>query len=251
MELLESKEWPEALPQEVVDAEGSDASHKANAEMFLREVVKKDVKNKKVLDYGCGAGHLVKLCRELGAEAVGFDSVFYENDFWKENPATMTTRWNKVMSYGPYDFVFMNDVFDHSINPAFDLYKIRTMLKEDGMAYIRFHPICSRHGGHIYKRINKAFAHMVLSDKEHTELGNILPIQRAIYPLYTYDAYMTRSGLMPIFNQPVYTPVEPFFEKNKILVERLNAFYGKHSNNEISSFQMSISYVYTHAVRRR
>jgi hypothetical protein len=45
MELLESKEWPEALPQEVVDAEGSDASHKANAEMFLREVVKKDVKN--------------------------------------------------------------------------------------------------------------------------------------------------------------------------------------------------------------
>ena len=249
--MLESDEWPEALPQEIVDLEGSDTSHRANAESFMNTVVKKSIKNKKVLDYGCGTGHLVKYCLELGADACGYDTVFHENDFWKENPAIMSTRWNKMMSNGPYDFVLMNDVFDHSDNPAFDLYKIRTMLKDDGVAYIRFHPICSRHGGHIHKRFNKAFAHMVLSDKEHKELGLTLPVQRAIYPLYTYDAYMTRSGLMPIYSLPVYTPVESYFQNNKILVDRLNAFYGKHSNNEISSFQMSISYVDAHAVRRK
>lgn len=243
LKLLESDEWPAAVDQSLVADENNDDDCYERAEYILKDVLKVNLRGKKFLDFGCGAGHVVSMCLKRDIEAFGFDIAHHKNKLWQEHNYNITRNWGQILSNGPYDVVLMHDVFDHSESPLNDLYRIKTILKPGGSAFIRFHPICSRHGGHLYKKFNKAFAHMVLSDKELKELGLELPVHRVLYPVKTYEAYINKAGLKKVGYQSITTPVEPFFEKNPITFERLNAFYGMHKNNMIPGFQMTQTYV--------
>lgn len=243
LKLLESDEWPAAVDPSSIADENNDVDCFDRAEYILKDVLKINLRGKKVLDFGCGAGHVVAMCLGRDIEAFGYDIEHPKNKLWEEHSFNLTRNWAQVLSNGPYDFVLMHDVFDHSVSPLNDLYRIKTILKPGGAAFIRFHPICSRHGGHIHKRFNKAFAHMVLNDKELTELGLKLPPQRALYPIKYYEAHIHKALLKKVSYQSITTPVEPFFEKNPITFERLNAFYGAHKNNMIPGFQMMQTYV--------
>ena len=243
LKLLESDEWPAAIDPSLIANENNDDDCFERADYILKDVFKVNLRGKKVLDFGCGAGHVVVACLKRDIEAFGFDIEFQKNKLWQDYSYNLTKNWAQILSNGPYDVVLMHDVFDHSESPLNDLYRIRTVLKPGGAGYLRFHPICSRHGGHLYKRFNKAFAHMVLNDAELKELGINLPVQRILYPIKAYEAHIARAGLKKVSYQSSVVPVEPFFEKNPITFERLNAFYGAHKNNIIPGFQMMQTYV--------
>jgi hypothetical protein len=84
---------------------------------------------------------------------------------------------------------------------------------------------------------------MVLSDSELKSLGIELPIQRVLYPMATYEAYIKKAGLKIDSKNLVREPVEPFFKENQIIADRLSAFYSGQSKGGIPEFQMGQSYV--------
>jgi SAM-dependent methyltransferase len=243
LELLNSDEWPAAITPAEIAREGSDKDCFERADYILNDVIKINLSNKKVLDFGCGSGHLVARGLAKGVKIFGYDKKFINNHLWKEHDYNFTHYWLKILSNGPFDLVIYNDVFDHSEFPLEDLMRIKTVIAPNGVAFIRCHPICSRHGGHIHNTFNKAFAHMVLSDKELGSLGLELPIQRVLYPLATYETYIKKAGLKIDSKNVVRSQVEPFFKENQIIADRLSAFYSGQSKGSIPEFQMGQSYI--------
>ncbi len=71
----------------------------------------------RVLDYGCGQGHLVALLREHGFDAHGYDP--YNPEF-------------QAAPEGPFDTVFMVEVIEHTSDPYPELDAINEALVEGG-----------------------------------------------------------------------------------------------------------------------
>lgn len=224
--------------------ENNEDDLKERAEYILKDVLKLNLKGKRFLDYGCGMGHVAAAAMHFTPDVLGYDIERFENKIWKDNQYNFSTHLPVLISNGPYDVILAYDVLDHSDYPINDFLQIFRLLKRGGTAFIRFHPICSRHGGHLYKKFNKAYAHMVLSNSELKELGLSLPPQRVLYPVKTYEEYLKRAGFKVLGHKISSQFVEPFFEKNEIVSERIVAFYGASTGKDVlPTFQMSQSYV--------
>lgn len=241
--MLESGLWPSSNDSNSTLYDDDSNKLYKLADHALDNIIKFDVKGKKVLDYGCGEGHLVSSCMAKGAEAHGYDKVFFKNGIWLAHEFNFTNYWLKSISNGPYDFIMCYDVVDHSLYPVNDLSRIRSVLAPNGLAFIRCHPICSRHGGHMQKYSNKAFAHMILSPEELKILNITLPAQRVIYPLSTYDGLIKKAGLKVYSRRIVSDPVESFFKTKPIIAKRINEFFKLDSSAPMPEFQMSQSYI--------
>lgn len=243
IKMLESGLWPSSNDSNSnLYDDDSNKPYKL-ADYALDNIIKFDVKGKKVLDYGCGEGHLVTSCMSRGAEAHGYDRVLFKNGIWLANELNFTNYWLKSISNGPYDFIMCYDVLDHSAYPIDDLLKIKSVLAPRGLAFIRCHPICSRHGGHIQKYSDKAFAHLVFTTEELKSLDIKLPAQRIIYPLVTYEDFIKKAGLKINSRNIITSPVEAFFKSKPLIAKRINEFFNIASSSSIPEFQMSQSYV--------
>lgn len=241
--MLESGLWPLAAdPSESLYDNDSNKLYKL-ADHALDNIINFDVKGKKVLDYGCGEGHLVASCMAKGAEAHGYDRVLFKNGIWLANELNFTNYWLKSISNGPYDFIICFDVLDHSHYPIDDLLKIKSVLAPGGLAFIRCHPVCARHGGHMHKYSDKAFAHIILNPEELKSLNITLPAQRVIYPLSTYDGLIKKAGLKVNSRRVIADPVETFFKNKPLIAKRIKEFFKLDSSAPIPEFQMSQSYI--------
>jgi hypothetical protein len=75
----------------------------------------------------------------------------------------------------------------------------------------------SRHGGHLYRKLNKAWAHLVFTKQELALMGIDLEYVHKYYtPLIIQHSWIKKQGFKIISEDIVKTVVEPFFKKEEI-----------------------------------
>lgn len=236
--------WPRAVPEDLLCLSDSDKEDRAQGIMEL--LAPKGVKDLKVLDFGCGEGYFAKLASDLGAAfSLGYDLVPSETSAVPfeqlQSTLLLTSSMEKVEALMPFDLITMYDVLDHSKKPVETLKKAVEFLGKDGTLNMRCHPYCSRHGGHQYKQKNKAFLHLILTDKELEDAGiePVPPKNRIFYPVITYKKWVAEAGLEIIDHKIVKQKVEPFFNRDVIKNKILKRFQVQ----ELPVTQMEVSFV--------
>ena len=255
--LLNSEDWPEAVLEFQIADDTSEEDKTDRAEGIVDILIEESLENKKFLDFGCGEGHAVKYTSEDCANgdptiSVGYDiekqgSLEWEND----EKFLLTTDFEKVKAKGPFDVILIYDVLDHAENPAEVLNQVSSILKNNGTIYLRCHPWSGRHGGHAYRKINKAFVHLVFSEKELKNLGieDNGHNNKVLFPIATYsrlfagvDGSQILHGTRLSVNSPDVEDqeVEPFFKNNELVRKRiLTAFEKDNWEQNCPQFQMA------------
>lgn len=244
-QLLESSEWPESVFSVQIANEDSESDKLERAE-GIAEILLPPFGKKKFLDFGCGEGHVAKYISRESELAVGYDISKGASQLeWedKKDGLLLTTSFEKVMAEGPYDIILIYDVLDHCReNPEEVLLKAKSVLSEEGKIYLRCHPWTGRHGGHAYRKINKAFVHLVLEEAELSEMGVVLEYnKKVLFPISFYNKAIDEAGLQRESEPEVDTQeVEMFFENNPIVKSRILKSFGAHEwTSEKPVFQMS------------
>lgn len=220
--LLESDAWPKAVPDDLI-CDVNNEEHKINrANGIVDVMVTVPIAGKKVLDFGTGEGHVVKVCAEKSAElSVGFD---IENKFIanQNKNALLTSRWRDVQDRAPYDVIVACDVLDHlkDINPVEALRKMKEVLSPNGKIFVRYHSFMSRHYAHLYRTLNKAFVHLIFTTEELRRLfpgEDVNFSQKVYFPIKTYTDNAAAAGLKIENEYKITSEVEDFFQRPEIL----------------------------------
>lgn len=100
----------------------------------------------KVLDFGCGHGHLLKHLADRGLSASGIDfspdNVRHANELTASNPrvlgASLVTSIPTSLDAGVFDTVFLVETMEHLLNPDLDatIGEIHRVLRPGGTAII-------------------------------------------------------------------------------------------------------------------
>jgi len=266
---LQDPSWPSAVEPSLICNQESEEEKFDRAEGILDMVVSRTIKNTKFLDFGCGQGHVAEKALAQGCKlAIGYD---IEAQNWDKRQTDdrllLTTDWEEVKKHAPYDIVLVYDVIDHIVTPAYKIVdchnppnemveafkNIKSITAPAGTIYVRCHPWTSRHGSHLYQKLNKAFLQLVFNDEELVHLGlteNGLPIQKVIHPLDTYNKTFGLAGFGNIReNARLTEPVEPFFERNPLIVKRIKQNWTTSPDNELRNgnkfpiFQMEMQFI--------
>ena len=243
--LLDSNEWPEAVFSAQITDDSSEKDKKERAEGIV-DMLLPPLDGKKFLDFGCGDGHVVNHVSKDASLAVGYD-INKSGDWEKVDKGLLTQDFEKVKSMGPYDIILIYDVLDHVLEPMEDaLSKVKSVLSENGKIYLRCHPWVSRHGGHAYNKINKAFIHLVFNDGELNALGINLDFNRKVLmPLAVYGAAIENANLALESEPELDTQeLEEFFSSNPLIRSRILKSFGINEwKAEKPGFQLSQCFV--------
>lgn len=221
LDLLQSDEWPEAAPGFLI-CEDNEEDKFDRAEGIL-DYISEDLSNKKFLDFGCGEGHVVIKASEVCSKAIGYDIAKSGVHTWEtHNKYLLTQNYDKLVKYAPYDIILLYDVLDHCNDPI-DLMKlVKGMCSAETKVFVRCHPWMSRTGGHLYKKLNKAWIHLVFTEEELAKMNcRIENVRKYNYPLKTQSVWFNASGFETVQLDTISTIVEPFFQKPQI-AERIN-----------------------------
>lgn len=233
---IDNLDWPLAVKPEMIVQTEDDKSRRAEN---IIAVFAETLKGKSVLDYGCGEGHLITAATDAKF-ALGYDTA-----------ATSTIKQftmdrNEVARHAPYDVIFLYDVLDHASDPVELLRHVASLIHKDSAVYVRCHPWCARHGGRLFKSINKAYFHYFLPDHLCTLLSSDYPVQKVIHPLGTYGKWFAEAGLKIHLEEPIQTTPEPFFHAlaDKIKPHWQNSPLSEFAEGRVfPSFPMSIEFV--------
>ena len=165
----------------------------------------------KLLDYGCGGGQVVMAANEAGFNSIGYDVKVQ----WQNPNKLLTANFEKIKENAPYNFILMYDVIDH-IGPKDkvneELSKIRNLCNSDTKILIRTHPWTSRHASHSYYKLNRAWAHLFLSEdqlRQYTDQEYFLKLDR---PLNSYQNMFESNGFKIDHMEIIRTPIDKFFD---------------------------------------
>lgn len=209
--------WPVAVPPSMIV--NTEADWKRRAGVIVNAYLNQSLTGKKFLDFGCGNGAVAHAAADAGASvAVGYDVV--DAPSWASGGnAKLTTDWNEVLANGPYDVLLMFDVFDHmDKNTQIEhCLKAASAVARGGTIYFRGHPWSSRHGGHIYRRLNKAFVHLMLTPGLVEKLSEDRPpTMRLLYrPGYENFWRQHIPGVSVASVDIIDTPVESIISENR------------------------------------
>jgi len=249
VELLDDPSWPTAVrPADICD-ESSEEDKSNRANDVLNVIIEQTLKDTKFLDYGCGEGHTIAKAKELGAiTSVGYDIKSSGALTWEEEKdnTLLTTDFEKVKALGPYNVILLFDTIDHleGESAAKALLKLKAVLAPGGAIYLRCHPFCSRHGGHLYKQKNKAFINLVFTQEELETMGyKTTPTNRVLFPLKTYKEYFVASGLLVKKENIDRDIVEPFFTNQEQVRNKILKTFERNPNGEFPILQMEQSFV--------
>lgn len=234
--LAKSEAWPLAVPEELICDDDED-NKLTRAAGILKDFVKTDLANKKFLDFGCGEGHAAYIASSLlGAKSVGYDLVKHDwHKFSDEINLEFTTNESDLKNHGEFDVILANDVLDHSQNPKEVLELIKNLKKpETGKIYLRCHPWTSRSGTHIYKQLNRAFLHLVFTEKE---LQNVMgfkemPAIKFLNPISAYRTMIKDAGFSILQEEIITQPVELFFTTKPQILRRIQECFAKNNLTE-------------------
>ena len=250
-EFLERPNWPEAVPDYLIckTTDEKDKMDRAYGiiDMSLYAISDSskgedfNIKNKMFLDFGCGEGHATIATTEMGAKSFGFDIEKQGNLIWEtENEnGFLTTDWDKIKEKGTFDFILIYDVLDHCKDPIDVLAKIKEVCSSSTRIFCRCHPWTGPHAGHYYQTINKAYIQIVFKEDEIKSLG-LEPIfhQKIYFPIKETSRWIKEGGFKIIDQSTITVEISDFFEKNKIIKNRLTENY----NGEFPKWQMSQSF---------
>lgn len=222
--LLDNPEWPEAVNKDML-IETEDGK-KLRAMQILDLVVMEYLEGLRFLDYGCGEGYVsLEATQRKAAIAMGYDV----EKQWAEDCDNLTTDFQIIAKNAPYDIVLMYDVLDHCKDPVEQLIKVRTLLSNRGRIYVRMHPWCSKHGGHLHKTINKAFAHILLDEIEQMRFFGAAGIfvQKLVNPVKVYRDWFAHAGFTIEEETIIRDDLSPFFANmdNIYVNERISRFW--------------------------
>lgn len=235
------EKWPNAVEPYLICDQSSDDDKCDRATGILEVLINENLDDKKFLDFGCGEGHVAKVASNESKVAVGYDIEKQGSLQWeKHKDFLLTTNMKMVKKYGPYDVILLYDVIDHVVGQtAEELLKTAAeLLAEDGKIYFRGHPWCSRHGGHIYQDLNKAFAHLVFTEEELESLGVKIPKfsdRKVIHPISSYRRMIQSAGLKRVSEAAHETKVEPFFERYPAISDRIKAHWKSSPTADLRS----------------
>ncbi len=94
---------------------------------------KRILKNKSLLDFGCGAGGFLELSNSITAESSGFELDLSVKKFWK-NKLKIYDEIDKIKS--KFDVITMFHVLEHLKSPIETLIKLKKNLKHGGVIII-------------------------------------------------------------------------------------------------------------------
>jgi len=225
LERIQSADWPKAVPGDLIATTEEDKMERAdNILGFLA----RSLKNKKFLDFGCGDGAVPKTALSDGPLlSVGYDVAFSEEWNFPVEKLLLTNDFEKIKQAAPYDFILLYDVLDHVENPAEILAQVKTLCDTNTEVIVRCHPWCSRHGGHLYRKLNKAFAHLFLSAEEMAEFSDEKTGVKIMYPQKEYQALFDEAGYSYSLLGVQSETVEPYFQINKVLAAHLSSLWPK------------------------
>lgn len=185
-DLMSIPSWPEAAPEKLNrKASKKDMIDRANS--VLDFTIGRSLQGKKFLDFGCGAGWEAYQAHLLGAETSGYDIV--SSSEWKDMNGTFFTTDIQELKKDYYDCILLMDVLDHCQDPMLIMSQVKSLIKKNGVVYVRCHPWTSRHATHLFKQgINKAYLHLFLT---YTEIAQFL-------------------SEPPIFTRPEKNPLEAY-----------------------------------------
>ena len=241
---LLSDKWPNAVNPSLICDTNSESDKKERGTGIIELLIEDPLtKDQKFLDYGCGEGHCVSSAPDiLGCGiAVGYDIKKYN---WPIIPNTkFTNSIDDVALLGPYDAILMFDVLDHVENesPTDLLKKAMSLLAPKGKIYLRTHPWMSRHGTHLYQKLNKAYTHLVFTDEELKQLSDHVPDAniKTTTPINTYKKIFDDCGAKISSERKITEKVEPFFKIPKIS-ERIMQ---NTKHDKFPEFQMGLQFV--------
>lgn len=250
-DLLNSDLWPHAVPPDLICDVASEEDKMERAEGVLSIVLDQSLNGSKFLDFGCGEGHMALQAKKEGATvSVGYDirEQFWDRPSPTEEGVTLTTDFEKVKEQGPYDVILLYDVLDHVDDQELVLEQIKQASSAGTEIFIRTHPWAGRHASHLYKKINKAFVHLVFTEEELDEMGFELkeeskkPSNPALMPLFTYSNVF-KNKFKIISHDIDRDPIEDFFKNNALVKSRI---MNNFKNNNVGNFpdhQMGQSFI--------
>lgn len=230
----------EAMIPNTVDKKRNRASLIANV------YIDAPIEGQRCLDFGCGEGYVVKAMADRKAKvAVGYDIA--PNPAWAELSASgpiLTETEGVLRKSGPYDIVLLFDVYDHATDPADMFRKVRSVLAPGGQVFFRGHPWSSRHGGHMYRSLNKAFAHLVLSRGLIDALRDEPVPHPVIEPDWEYRRAADEAGFRVASLDVTRRPLEDVF-RQKWFIEKVMAknYDGSPVSTEVVKDLLTIEFV--------
>ena len=235
LDVLTSDKWPEATPQFLICNDTEDDKNE-RAEGIM-DFIESNLAGIKLLDFGCGEGHVVKYASQTALKAVGYDLKQTGNLVWEDNSSyLLTTDLTKVVNEGPYNLIILYDVLDHVEDPVSVLRTVKSLCTDETKLFIRFHTFMSRHGTHLYRQYNKAWLQVFFSDEELLKMGLKNDIKQIVYyPLHTQRKWITEAGLKIKSEDVIKTTVEDIFKTEQFKARLPKEFKGK----EFPEWQMS------------
>lgn len=212
----ESSDWPLAVPPILVVDSKSPAACSERARNIIDSLINIPLKNLNILDFGCGDGTIAEEMANRGADVVAYDIVQPKTLLSK----SFTTKWDDVVRSAPYDLILLYDVLDHMVDeePSVALGRAGKLLKKNGKMIVRCHPWISRHGGHYYTQINRAWIHLFLTEEQLKERGcEIVPNRKVVHPLYTYKKWIEDANLEILQEDKIVENIEEYFTNNEML----------------------------------
>lgn len=139
-------EW---LDKELLKAYYGNIPHNTYEETMLK-VIKKLFSKKSqvnVLDFGAGYGNFCAISSKLGFNTYAFDLSEDKNDHIKNMGVTIINNLENYIGF--FNFIYVNQVFEHVSDPAGILKKLQQCLKNKGLIYLAV-PDC-KHAKKILK----------------------------------------------------------------------------------------------------
>ena len=99
-------------------------------EIFLQH----NRKDGKWLDYGCGAGGLVRYAQRIGLDASGYDEGWAAS-VGKDAGIPILSSIDLESNVGSYNFITAIEVLEHVSDPLFELKRMRQLLKPGGVLF--------------------------------------------------------------------------------------------------------------------
>lgn len=244
--LLESPQWPHAVDPSLICDVTADKDKEDRAEGIIDLIIDMHLGDLAFLDFGCGEGHVIDRARlQKPRIAVGYDIKHYEKwESWPVYDSTvLTTDWEEVEAKGPYNVVLLYDVIDHIAGTEKEvlgaLKRVRSVTAKGAKVFVRCHPWCSRHGTHLYHKLNKAYAHLVFNDEELQTMGcENNPTRKVIHPLMTYQDWFRRSGFqIPRQGSVTNENIEKFFIDTPLIARRIKEHWNTSHDHKLRTGQ--------------